>query len=355
MLSAPSPLDEAPSRRAVALSVVAADIPAECYQRPTWRGLLAVGRDLAMLAGLTWLLMSTDQPLVLVVAWLLAGQTISALFVLGHDAAHGALFDSRRLNYLVGQLAMLPTLHAFSVWAYGHNRIHHAFATCEGMDFVWHPVTPAQFAGLPAWAKLLHRVEWSAYGSGIYYLRDIWWGRIVRLAPPPGQGAAFRRDRAVVAAFAVAMSAALLVAGWRSGGGVAGAAWMWLKVFGVPWLLWNWAIGWAVYIQHIATDVRWQPRRRWSKFGGQVEGSTVHVLPTWVNVFWHNIFLHVAHHVDPRIPYYHLPRATTALHAHWEAQVAARPYRLRDYVHTTRHCKLYDFELGEWRGYAAAR
>jgi len=31
-----------------------------------------------------------------------------------------------------------------------------------------------------------------------------------------------------------------------------------------------------------------------------------------------------------------------------------RPYRLRDYLRTTRRCKLYDFEGGRWLTYAEA-
>jgi len=349
------PAPPAPSgRRAVALADVVADIPAACYEQPTWRGLAAVGRDLVLFGAVTWLLVSVEHPLIVLPAWLLAMSAISSLFVLGHDAAHGALFAGPRLNYLVGQLAMLPSLHAYSVWAYGHNRIHHAFATCEGLDFVWHPLTPAQYASLPRWAKLIHRLEWSAVGSGFYYLRAMWWGKIVRGVPPARQVGAFRRDRAIVALYAVAASGALVGLGWQEGG-AAGAAWMWIRVFAVPWLLFNCAIGWAVYIQHIAPDVCWQPRQRWSKFGGQVEGSTVLLLPAWINIFWHNIFVHVPHHVDPRIPYYHLPQAATALRTTWGAALHERPYRLRDYVHATRHCKLYDFERGVWCGYAAAR
>ena len=332
------------------MQAAAALLPADCRDNPTWRGVAALARDWALYGAVLAVLARSDTPLVLVPAWLIAASTISGLFVLGHDAAHGALFRSPRLNYVLGQLAMLPSLHAFSVWAYGHNRIHHRFAVCEGLDFVWHPATPAQYARLRPLAKLLHRVEWSALGSGVYYVRALWWGKIVRGMPPPELRAVFRRDRGTVAAGLVAASLLLIVLGARRGGAL-GALWMWTKVFGVPWLLWNCAIGWAVYIHHIAPDVRWQARQRWSKFRGQVEGGTIYRLPRWVNFFWHNIFFHVPHHVDPRIPFYHLPRAAAALRGRYGDALHERPYRVRDYVRTTRRCKLYDFERGVWLGY----
>jgi acyl-lipid omega-6 desaturase (Delta-12 desaturase) len=337
-------------RGRAALKEAAALLPADCRHNPTWRGLAALLRDLALYAAMVALLAWADSPLVLIPAWLVAASTISGLFVLGHDAAHGALFRSRRLNHVLGQLAMLPSLHAFSVWAYGHNRIHHAFATCQGMDFVWHPVTPQQYAHLAPLAKLLHRVEWSALGGGVYYARAMWWGKIVRGAPPARLRAAFQSDRRIVAAFLAIVSAGLVLAGARHGG-LAGGLWMWTKVFGLPWALWNCAIGWAVYIQHIAPDVQWHPRRRWNAFRGQVEGGTIYHVPRWVNVFWHNIFLHVPHHVDPTIPFYQLPRAAAALRARYGDVLYERPYRLRDYLRTTRRCKLYDFERGVWLAY----
>lgn len=330
-------------------------IPRQCYRRQTWRGLAAVGRDFALLVALGVVLARAERWFVVVPAWLLAASTISGLFVLGHDAAHGALFDQPWLNALVARLCMLPSLHAVSVWAYGHNRIHHAFTACQGLDFVWHPATPAQYRRLPSWQRALHRVEWSAVGSGVYYLRAMWWGKIVRGAPPERLRAAFRRDRLLVAFAALAGVGALAALGARDGGGARGAAWMVLAVWGVPWLLWNAAIGWAVYIHHIGPDVPWRRRGEWTKFGGQVESGTIYRLPRWINVFWHNIFVHVPHHIDPRIPYYHLPRAAAALRPMLGDAARERPYRLRDYVRATRRCKLYDFERGTWRGYDAAR
>ena len=73
---------------------------------------------------------------------------VSGLFIIGHDAAHEALFKSRRLNSIVGHVAMLPSWHVYEAWVLGHNRVHHGHTVREGMDFVWHPVTPEQYAAM---------------------------------------------------------------------------------------------------------------------------------------------------------------------------------------------------------------
>lgn len=71
----------------------------------------------------------------------------------------------------------------------------------------------------------------------------------------------------------------------------------------------------------------------------------------FINLFMHNIFLHVPHHVDVRIPFYGLPRAVEALRERHGDVLRQRPYRIRDYVRTTRACKLFDFDRGIWSDY----
>jgi omega-6 fatty acid desaturase (delta-12 desaturase) len=344
---------EPSSEPPLSLKAAAALIP-RCYDNPVWRGLAVFARDWAIYLVAVAVLMWSDTPWVLVPAWLIAGATISGLFVIGHDAAHGALFRSARLNYWVAQLSMLPSLHAFDVWAYGHNRIHHAFAACEGMDFVWHPTTVAQYERLSLLGKLLHRTEWSALGSGVYYARAMWWGRIIRAVPPARLEAAFRRDRYLIGAYAIGTSAAVAVAGYQLTGHALGALWCWVKVLMVPWIIWNYAIGATVYIHHIAPQIAWHPRRRWRKFAAQIESTATVRIPGWLNFFWHNIYVHTPHHVDPSIPFYHLPAAAASLARSYPDLVQVRAYHLDDFVRTTRQCKLYDFERSVWLGYDGA-
>ena len=41
------------------------------------------------------------------------------------NACHQALTPISLLNKILGRLAMLPSWHAYSVWDYGHNGLHH--------------------------------------------------------------------------------------------------------------------------------------------------------------------------------------------------------------------------------------
>jgi len=331
-----------------------AALPTSCYEKPTWKGLLYLARSIAMYAVALGALVATDHPLALTVLWPLAGLCISALFVLGHDAAHGALFRSQWLCALVGRIALLPGLHAYSAWVLGHNRIHHVHTNRRGIDFVWHPVTPEEYAALPRWARLRHRLEWSVWGAGAYYLRVVWWHRMMRFVPPPRFRRAFRRDRALICAYAAVMSATVVGLGFAHYGSATGAAWMWCKLCALPWMAWNYFIGATVYIHHVGPDVPWHTPQGWTRFKGQVEATTHFVASRWYNAFAQNIHLHVAHHVDPSIPFYNLPAAEDALQRAFAPALPSRPLRLRDYVQATRRCKLYDFARGKWCGYRAA-
>ncbi len=326
-------------------------IPRDCYENPNWKGIVFFAADLIVYAGSLVVLATGDSLPAIAIGWIVAGCAISALFVIGHDAAHGALFKSKRLSYLVGQAAMLPSLHGLALWSHGHTRHHHTFAVCQGLDFVWHPVTREEFARLSGLGKLRHRLEWSAIGAGFYYARVIWWNRMVRGEAPARDKKAIQRDRAVVAVFFTIFSSICLLLGWSAYGTTAGMAWMWIKVALVPWLLWNAIIGWVVYVQHINPAIAWLPRSKWTKVRGQIDGTKTFEMPRLINAMWHNIFDHSAHHIDPRIPFYNLPRATRALKKAHPNKIRPERYRIRTYVAITKSCKLFDFDNGVWLDY----
>ena len=336
------------------ISDVIAVLPANVYENPTARGLRWVVRDLLVYAALLAALALVDSWWLLLPLWLLAGLAISGLFILGHDAAHGSLFESKRLCYALGQLCMLPSLHVYEAWCLGHNRIHHAHTVRQSMDYVWHPVTAEEFRGMNRRERLAHRIKWSWLGAGLYYGWDIWWKSMLRFEPPRKIAADVRRDRRSVGAYAALASLVCLGLGAWSYGSAAGAAWMWFKLFGAPFLVFNYVIGWAVYVHHIAPDIVWRTRREWDRIAGQLEGTTVLHMPRWMNFFMHNIFLHVAHHVDMRIPFYQLPRASEAISSAFRGAIRERRYRLSDYIRTTRQCKLFDFDAGRWLTYREA-
>ena len=137
-------------------------------------------------------------------------------------------------------------------------------------------------------------------------------------------------------------------------GTVVGAVWMALKLVVIPFLLLQYIIGSLVHVHHVGPDIRWWPRREWTKFRGQMEGTTILRAPKGLDFFFHWIMVHIPHHVDMRIPMYHLELAADAIKAAYPDTVIDQPLRFRDFIENTKVCKLYDFEAGRWVSYDGA-
>ena len=337
------------------LRAVIAKIPASCYERSTARGLWLAARDLVLHAIVVFALVRADAWWAVLVLWLVSGFTASALFVLGHDAAHEALFDSRRLNAVVGRILFLPSLHIYNAWKLGHNHIHHRHTAREQMDFVWHPVTPEQYATFGPLARLRHRLEWSALGAGAYYLTRIWWSKMIVLRAPKRFRFGITKDRLVLGVLASGFVFGAAVLGGVLHGDFAGAAWMITKVIVGPFLMFCWFIGFTVYVHHINVRMLWARRRDWNKVDAQLLATSVLRVRKPFGVFFHSIYTHVPHHVDVRIPCYHLDEAQAAIEAAYPHLVLDEPLRARSYLATTKACKLFDFDTSRWLTYRAAR
>ncbi len=329
-------------------------IPAAAYDNPTWKGLAYFGRDLVMYGLIIAGLIIVDNPFAVIALWVLSAMVVSGLFIVAHDAAHGALFSSKRLNRVIGTIAMLPSWHVYEGWTLGHNRIHHGYTVREGFDFVWHPYTPEQFAAMSTLGRLRHRFEWSWFGAGAYYLREVWWHKMIVGAPPARWAKTIRRDRIIVWSFVAVASLALGLIGWANYGGVVGILWMILKVLVIPFLGFNFVIASFVHLHHIQPNIRWWKRREWTKWNGQMEGTTVLRARFGLNFFFHWIMVHVPHHVDMRIPMYNLELATDAMKEAFPGTIHDEPLRFMDFVRNTRVCRLYDFDEGRWYTYREA-
>lgn len=337
------------------LNGVRAVIPPECYQRPARRAVLAIIQSTVIYLATVVALATTNTWWLLLPLWALAGLAVSGLFILGHDASHGALFESKVVNRRVARALMIPSLHVEAAWDLGHNRLHHGYTTREGFDFVWHPLTVEAYRELTPLKRLRHRAEWSFLGAGLYYIREVWWNKMMRFAGPDRHQKAFRQGKYIVAAGGAALAVPFALVGfWQ--GGLVGALWAVAKLLVIPALLFMQIIGWTVHLHHVAPDIRWWKKRDWTQFKGQMESTTIVDLPRFVNVLWlHNIFVHVPHHVDVRIPFHQLPKAAKAIAEGFPGMVHRKRYRIGEYLAGTRSCKLYDFEAGTWLPYTAAR
>ncbi len=311
--------------------------------------------------GLFWLLVdyalffSLLAGVVLLQAWwakllcgAVAGFVIGRLFIIGHDACHMSLTPNRKLNKWVGRIAFLPSLTPYSLWDVGHNVVHHGYTNLKGVDFVWEPLTPAEYAELSWGQKIMQRIYRSGWAPGIYYMIEIWWKREFFPSKKymPSRRPVFFWDSVLVSVFAAVWIAALV--------GIAlltqQPIWQLLLFgFAVPFYGWLTMIGFVIYVHHTHERVKWQSdKASWAKAAPFVT-TTVHLtFPLRMGALAHHIMEHTAHHVDMSVPLYRLRQAQTRLEDMLPGRIVVQPFSIGWYFSTARKCKLFCFEHNTW-------
>ncbi len=275
-------------------------------------------------------------------AWsLVAGLAIGLLFVVGHDACHGSFTPWRGLNRLIGTVAFLPSLHSFSLWDHGHNRLHHRFTNLKKRDYVFRPLSPEEFEDLNWGRRLLYRLDRSAWGHGFYYFR-IWAGKMVLPLSKDLERARFRHwiDASILIAFGLAVSIWCVSRfGWIAF--LCGPA--------AAFLFWNHIMGFVIYLHHTDPSVKWfEDEKEWQFVEAQLS-ETIHVrFPRPINLLLHHILEHTAHHLRPTIPLYRLESAQAALEDAFPDHVKVLDWTPSRYLRSIRACKLYDYGQHRW-------
>jgi omega-6 fatty acid desaturase (delta-12 desaturase) len=279
------------------------------------------------------------------------GVFISVLFILGHDACHSILTPSARLNAVLSRLCFLPTLNPTTAWELGHNQLHHGWTNLKGMDYAYRPYSPEEFRALPAWRRGLERIYRTVPGITLFYIIDLWAKHLI--FPRPHEWRRLHKgwfafDMLLVMLFAAAVISFSGWIGWRQGGGGGVAANFLIAVLWAH-LVWSWFMGFATIQQHTHPRVPWfESRDEWNFFFGQIEGTVYVRMPRLLELFFHDVFDHNAHHVDPKIPVYNLHRAQQELALAYPRSITiihTSPWALG---RTLRVCKLYDYRRHCW-------
>jgi omega-6 fatty acid desaturase (delta-12 desaturase) len=284
-----------------------------------------------------------------------AGVAVAMLFALAHDAAHGSLAESTRVNRLLAIICFLPSWYPYTPWIRGHNHLHHGWTNVAECDYSWRPASPEQYLTMPRWRRALEHVYRSWYGLWVHSIVEIWWKH---MAMPREDDRRFLNarqldaDRLLVAGWLAAMAALCWVAaGWSTSAG--GPALHPIVVFALvvlgPWWIFHVMFSVVTFLHHTHSRVPWfRTKRESGFFAGQVQ-ATVHVeLPRWIELLLHNITVHSAHHVDPRVPFRELPEAQRRLEHAFASDIVVERWSLVSFVSVTRRCKLYDYDRHRW-------
>jgi omega-6 fatty acid desaturase (delta-12 desaturase) len=277
---------------------------------------------------------------------------ITRLFILGHDACHGSLTNSRWLNERLAQLLFLPSLTTFMGWTVGHNMRHHGFANLVTKDTVWRPLSPSAYRQLGAFDRLCYRIYRNHWGVGLYYFFELWWKYIYFPSTKivgVDAGKRIHSDSLLVTVFLLVWLAMLFLLST-----VTDQSYFLLLLLGfiAPFIAWNMMMSFVIYLHHTHPTVRWyQDETSWANSQPHIS-ATVHIrFPKWLGMALHNIMEHPAHHLSMGIPCYNLISAQRRLEEILQGNVVIQDFSWKWFQECARVCKLYDFERQEWASF----
>jgi omega-6 fatty acid desaturase (delta-12 desaturase) len=280
-----------------------------------------------------------------------AGVLTATLAIIGHDCAHRGGTRSPRLNRIIATIGFLPALHPLSRWEYHHNQVHHRYTAQLGRDNAFPPMTVEEFRGASTGARLYYRFLRSLWGQPFFYLIQIWAKDII----PPRLSVYTRRDWSDFALVCVWLL--LLLGGMTILSHNTDPAQNWVGAFAnsavwglvVPFLVWNLFISFVTIVQHTGPDVRWSlPTGRPSNFEQKLRGTVRIRFPEIVDIIFHRLMQHPAHHINAVVPLYSLKAAQHRLEELDPEGLMAVRWTPAYHLRLTRLCQLYDPGRNGW-------
>jgi omega-6 fatty acid desaturase (delta-12 desaturase) len=279
------------------------------------------------------------------------GALIGLIFLIGHDTGHSSFVPGRRWNIWLSRIAFTPCLHSRSLWDVVHNRIHHGYANLKGYDYVWAPMSKAEYDSASPVRRALERVYRGPFGPVIYYLYEFSIKRLILPIAPEARGEWRRHlpDTLYVLVVGFGMVALIGVVGHM----LAPARPLWLVMlvgWVIPMLVWNYLMALSIFLQHNHPQVPWFARREeWSFYGGNIRGAAHVDLPFgFLLPLFKWVMLHNAHHALPSVPIYKLTEAQALLLEAYGEDVVRYTFTPRAYRDIYRACKLFDYERKQW-------
>jgi omega-6 fatty acid desaturase (delta-12 desaturase) len=272
------------------------------YERPqTRQAVMQIATSLLPYLALTtlgYLTLGNPVWLTVLLAIPSAGFLIRT-FVVFHDCAHGSLLPSRKANVRVGAFLGLFVLTPYARWKHEHA-VHHASSgdlDRRGVGDVY-TLTVAEYHALPFKSRLAYRLFRNPvimFGIGPIFAMIIGPRIVGKDARPRMRNSVLTTDAVLAVVFALM----LWLLGWQ-------------------FVLFVWAPGallagsggiWLFYVQHQFEDAYWQTGEQWDYAEAALQGSTYLKLPKVLQFFSGSIGLHHVHHLNHKIPNYHLQNA----------------------------------------------
>ncbi|MCD9141025.1 fatty acid desaturase [Streptomyces albireticuli] len=322
-----------------------AAIPRDYFEPRVARGILGFAVSWALYIGAIAGVALAPHWLLWIPLWIVAGLGGWGLHCIAHDCGHGSFSRSRKFNFAVGHVSLLPLIYPFHAWRHVHN-LHHSHTNNLELDTDWRPVPAALYDRMPFHEKVIYHGTrtWAFWGGTINYWRES--GFRPGYFPKREARRDVRRSMVFVLAVCVLYFTPLI---WFTG--VTG----FLIYFVAPWLATHAWFSATTLMHHSSSDVPYLTNEHWTRNASRLLVTTDYVYPKWLLFLTHNISIHTAHHVAPVVPYYNLRKAQAALKAAYPGMVREEKVKISQLARIVRRLHFYDTESGYYTDFSRTR
>lgn len=319
-------------------------IPAHCFQRSLVKSCAYLALDLAIVAVMMFLSRYIDTTLTddrfgkfggfllrsaaWCVYWVITGNVMTGLWVIGHECGHGAFSDWEAVSDCFGVVIHSFLLVPYFSWKVSHRRHHSATGNIERDEVFVPPVAPASMKHeeAPMGGAIIHdtimglkrafhitlmlTIGWPLYLSinatgNSSYPKNRWVNHFLPTSPifetTKEKIQVLLSDIALVAVFVVLYNVASVI----------GFAYF-AKVYIVPYMITNLFLVLITFLQHTDPVLPHYTNTEWHWLRGAL--ATVDRNYGLLNYFHHHIAdTHVVHHLFSMMPHYHAEEATEAV------------------------------------------
>jgi omega-6 fatty acid desaturase (delta-12 desaturase) len=233
---------------------------------------------------------------------ILAAGFLARIFIIFHDCGHGSFFKSKRANNVVGAITGVVNLTPFRYWRWQHA-LHHGTAgdlDRRGSGDIW-TLTVQEYLQSTRWRRFAYRLARNPLV--LFVIAPLYvfivHHRFAVSGAPERERQSVRRTNWTLLGVTLAMTAVI---------GIKAFVLIQLTITGFAG-----AVGlWLFYVQHQFEGAYWARSEEWNYTAAALKGSSFYKLPRILQWFTGNIGFHHIHHLNPRIPNYHLQRCHDA-------------------------------------------
>ncbi len=283
-------------------------------------------------------------------AWFLMGTSVTSLFVLGHDCAHGSFLKSQNLNDVLGHFFFLFSGYPYFAWKFSHNAHHKDTNLLESnsenvyYDNAWIPLTVEQYRNLQSVHPFLAKLF--VLGRTVPPIGSLMHNVLIHFFP---------RLYFSVQRKKVYFSYMVLLLGF-----ISFSAFIYLfmgSIFAIfhflifPALFFQFWMSTYTYQHHTSETMQFYSKSEWNPYKAQIL-STLNVLfPRVISYLHFGIDVHTPHHLSTAIPCYHLREAYQEIkESQYGKDILEEKFSWKVFSKRVQNCHLWSLEK---KGYLA--